>query len=216
MLTKHAALQRADRLLRAIDDKAADLNELRWSAAHELHQAVQAGVGYDAIAAELGRKRAVVVSYVTTWIAYGDDKAVRAEQTYSGLQRLVSRYPDDPAARAAIIDQARAEGCSVATVMDHQGYRGRGQGGHKGRSSHDPDSAFLRQLLALGAPLDVEQAGHGLDTALHHLTALERSQAALGMDVVRLVGERLAAVQAVWAGIVGTAELADMATGGTA
>lgn len=200
---------RARRVLERIDEKAADLNELRWTAAYELWRLSERVTGLDTIAEQLGRKRVDVVSYITTWVAYGDDAQVRREQTYSGLQRLVRRYPDDPAARQAIIDQARRECISVATVMDHAGYRGQSRG--KGGSSHDPEDSLTKQLLALGAPSHVVEAWHGLDTALHHFGQV--GDAAVPAEVVGMVRDRMRAVKRAWERIEDMARLTAMANG---
>jgi hypothetical protein len=209
--TNPALFARARQVLERIDQKAADLNQLRWLAAQELHQLTDS-VDLDTIAAQLARKKVDVVSYITTWAAYGHDDEVRREQTYSGLQRLVRRYPDDPEARRSVIDQARREGISVATVMDHAGYRGQSRISGGG-SSHDAEDSLTKQLLALGADSHVQQAWFALDTALHHFAQLHEADAVVPAEVEAMVSERLAQVTHRWGLVKTTGEFARLTQG---
>lgn len=207
-------LAHVNALLVKMDEKADDLNHLRWEAARELTRLADDGMSIDDLAVQLNRKPADVRSFILTWRAYGHDAQLRAEQTYSGLQRLAKRYPDDPKARAAIIETARAQKISVATALDHLSYsRGGGiRGGTKGRN-RGPQDSFIKQLLALGAPLNVQEAWYGMDAVLHHFRQLVESEAVLDPAVARMVTDRLNSIAATWQKVADTATLAAMARG---
>lgn len=210
MFSKQLANVRS--LLVKMDEKADDLNHLRWQAAKGLAHLHADGMTIDQLAEQLNRKPADVRSFITTWKAYGNDVTTRTDQTYSALQRLVKRHPDDPKARAAIIKEAAEKKISVATVMDHQGYRGGGIRG-KGPRGKGPEDPFIKQLLAMGAPVSVQEMWYGLDTALHHLNLLIESDAVLEPGVADMLWSRYESVGMKLSKVMETSELAAMARG---
>jgi hypothetical protein len=209
-----AIFARAQVLLARIDEKSADINTLRWQAAEELTRVHEAGVTIDQLAEQLNRKPKDIRDYLTAWKCYGGDAKIREEQTFGGLARLTSRYPDDPTQRQVIIDQARREGRSVSTVMDHAGYRGgNGPGGGRTGGSRKPTDPFIKQLLALGAPVEIQEAWYGLDTVLHNLRRMGESEAVIGVEVVAMFESRLSTINHQLSKIRTTSELAEMARG---
>lgn len=206
-------LAHVNSLLVKMDEKADDLNHLRWQAAKGLAQLHADGMTIDQLAINLNRKPADVRSFITTWKAYGNDVDTRTDQTYSALQRLVKRHPDDPKARAVMIAEAKAKGISVATVMDHQGYRGGIRSGGKGSRTRGPEDSFVKQLLAMGAPLDVQEAWYGLDSALHHFRSLVESEAVLDQGVTDMITARIKSVTDTWQKVSDISFLANMAQG---
>lgn len=201
-------------VLDRIDEKGRDLNQLRWDASERLANLADAGTTIDALAVNLNRKPATIRHYITAWRAYGGDPAVRAEQSFGGLSRLVSRYPNDPKARAEVIEQARREKRSVSTIMDHQGYRGGGSGIKGGRGKNRGlEDDFIRQLMALGAPLEIQEAWFGLDAFLTNMRRLVDSGAVIEPEVMAMITSRFESGGMALSKVQQNSELAAMAKG---